>query len=103
MSMVARMKAKWDEVRTIPVCDDCGENKQHYIGGAYICRPCVARKIYDAREADGGAEARRLSAAVLASPEYRAMRDRLTILEIAVGNLFGPGEGSREPHGGNDE
>lgn len=94
MKMLTRMKAKWDEARAIPVCKDCGENKQHYIGGAYICRPCVARKIYDAREEAATYEARRLSAAILASPEYQALRDRLTILEIAVGERFGPDQPS---------
>lgn len=88
MGLMTRLKTKWDEARTIPTCEDCGQAKEHYIGGAYICRPCVARKILDEREADAAWQARRFSQAVVASPEYKALQDRLTVLEIAVGEQF---------------
>ena len=93
MGMMTQLKAKWDEARAIPTCGDCGQAKEHYISGAYICRPCVARKTFDEWEVRAAAEARQFSQAVVASPEYKALRDRLTVLEIAVGAGYTDGEG----------
>ena len=90
MSMTTRLKAKFDEWTAVPVCGDCGETMERF-GYGHMCYQCVAQKIADEREADAAAEARRFAKAVLASAEYQALQDRITVLEIVAGKQFGAG------------
>lgn len=72
---------------TPPVCEDCGD-PMGIAFGDWLCCHCVACKILDEREADAAWEAHQMSAAVLASPEYQALLDRVAVLEIAVGKTY---------------
>jgi hypothetical protein len=87
MRMMSRLKAKYDTFTAVPVCGTCGEEKETF-GHSWMCYPCVADGVVAAKRDEQAAQARQFSAAVLASPEYRALANRVTVLEIALGDRY---------------
>lgn len=87
MGVKTAIKQRLEEWNTNPSCPDCGTEMESFIK-SYICRPCGDQRVAAWAQEKRDAEARRFSAAVLASPEYKALQDRITVLEIAVGEQY---------------